>query len=249
MSLLKMMKAAAAAHGFRPCGPLEDAQAYRDALIAHVRRHDYACAYELQLGRPQAEWTADEILAFKDTLMALRGPRTDPLPFLFQPMMETGKFSGPLQDGMVLAMADAMLKWFEKERRRRPDYQFKPMLDLLLMDGRTMATEVERGDRVAVLKTIAQQVPLYGFVLGCDAYVHLISQGGATATVAKREAILLHVGTRDLRIAKVRPYRRGDRGVVVFDDPPPADYDLRGPNTRDPYASIFVSVPMSATPQ
>jgi len=247
LTLLELMKAAATRWQFRPCGPLEDPEAYRQTLIEHVHARDYAMAHELRVGRAQADWTEDDIRTFKERLFALQGPPDAPLPFAAIPMMETGKFSGPLSIDMVAEMARRMLNWFMQERRRAPQREFRPMIDLLLMDGRTLATEVNRNDRIAVLKTLAQHLPVYGFVIGFDAYAHLIAPDNTT--VEKRDCLIVHIGTRDVRIAKVWPYRYQPNGTVVFEEMRP-DMDMRGPHgIQDPYASIFVSVPMPTTTQ
>jgi hypothetical protein len=245
LTLLEMMKAAAAKHDFRPLGAEDPAQ-YREALIRHVRSRDFAAAHELRVGRAQADWTVEDVAAFRAFCEALPGPRTEPLDAAAIPMMETGQFSGPLSDEMMFAIADRMLKWFQKTRRADPQKEFRPMIDLLLMDGRTLATEVNRGERVAVLKTLAQHLPVYGFVLGFDGWAHMIETNNSKAE--KLDAIIIHIGTRDLRVAKICTYRYRPNGTVVFDEPKP-DMNMRGAGTSDPYAGVFVSVPTSTTRQ
>jgi hypothetical protein len=246
LTLLELMKAAAAKWDFRPLGAEDPAQ-YREALIRHVRSRDYAMAHELRVGRAQADWTTEDVRLFKESMMAMQGPPRDALSDLAQPMMETGRFTGPLTVDMVFEMARRMLHWFKQERRKAPQREFRPKIDLLLMDGRTLATEVNRGERIAVLKTLAQELPVYGFVIGFDAYAHILAQDNSKAE--KVDCIIVHVGTRDVRVTKVWPYHYQPNGTVVFDNEPKPDLDFKGDGAHDPYAEIFVSVPTSKTAQ
>jgi hypothetical protein len=241
---------AARKYEFRPRGPFEGAQQYKAALIAHVADRDLAAAEELRLGRPQAEWTPAEVTAFREHLFAIhRGPREQLPPGTPIPMIDGGQH--PVSEDSLLTLAARGVAAFVEKRQVDATQPLFIMANVLLTTGHVwIAPIVERGDRVAVIKTLAQEMPVFGFFVVFDAFLHRISAAGQpTQRAEKIDTILAHVGTRDLRRLITRPYRIV-RGRAIFDDPPPADLDKRGPETKfDPYASIFVSVPPSAKPQ
>jgi hypothetical protein len=127
-------------------------------------------------------------------------------------------------------------------RRADPAREIPILIHLLMTDGRIFVTPVARGDRVAIVTTIARTMPLYGFIVLADVFIHGIDAAAGHAT--KTDALVAHVGTRDLRRMMTRPYRVVDGRAVFLEAPP--DVDKRGAETlSDPYAGVFA---MPATP-
>ena len=234
---------------FRQRGPFEGAADYLAALIAHAETRDYAAAHELRTGRRQEAWTAADVTAFRDRMMGNHhGPPRETLrPGAAVPVMQIGSIEGPLTDTAVLDIARAGLHALVAMRTADPASELAIFATVVLIDGRVLTASVDRGDRVAVLKTMAQQMPVFGFTLVCDVFIHSVPAAGQDGPAMKREAIIAHAGTRDLRVMMSRPYQVID-GRAVFDDPPPADVDKRGRETMsDPYAVIFASAAPSRT--
>jgi hypothetical protein len=230
--------------GFRPRGPFEGAQQYRDAVIAFLETRDWAASFEVRIGKPQPEWSTDEARAFEAHMMRpRRGPGTDPVPAVF---VEAGRF--PCIFETLRLLAHAGFEVLAALRRKDPLASVPIYAHAVLLDGTTLVTITSSGDRLGVLKGAAQQLPLYGYVLVFDAFIHSIDRVSGTAT--KRDALLAHLGTREERHVLDRAYTVAGR-TVTFDAE--RDLDLRTGNELDsfvdPYAELFVSVPPVARPQ
>jgi len=238
-----LFAAAARKYAFRDPTVTEDAPTYVTALIAHVQKHDYAAAHELRVGRTQAEWTTDDVAGFDRFLRRQRV--TDPE--AFSPglhafaIAESGPY--PVTEAELLDVATRGLAALVEMRTQTPTRSLPIFANVLLTDGRLLSTTVGTDDRIAVLKLLAQRYPVFGYVLAFDAFIHGVNTKDSTAT--KRDAITVHVGTRELRRVKVRSYAL-DGGAVVW-DPPKPDLDFRDASVRaeDPYAGIF-AVPLSS---
>ena len=249
--LAAIIARARATYPFRGRGPFESEAQYREALIAHVETRDFALAHELRVGRAQVEWSPADVQAFRDHIEGLPGPRTEAaqaprhimsakVGLLSPALMADRAAATAALDGIATKGLDALVA----RRRQQPLWQIPVFITVLLESGDILVTSTGRGDRVAVIKALAQSMPVFGFTCGTDVFVHgiaLDAAGGATGAT-KRDALIMHVGTRDLRIVKVRPYAIR-QGRVYFDDPPPPDKDLRTPDCQDPYSEIFVTVP------
>lgn len=239
---------AAVTYGFRRRGPFEPPGVYRDAVIAHVETRDYAAAHELRVGRPQAAWTASDVESFHERLSHWN-PTSDE----FSPGLHTVDIMEgdrrPVTDASLLALAESQLDVLIALRRRKhytgPDGSVPILSSVLLDDGRVLQAHVSSGDRIAIVKALARMHPVFGFCVVFDAWMHTITASGAAV---KRDAFVANVGTRDLRVAKRRPYRVV-AGRAEFDNPPPPDINLREEGAQDPYAEIFVTVATSRTPQ
>jgi len=238
--------AGALTYGFRARQPREDAAAYRKALIEHVRVRDFSAAYEIQLNKPLADWSADEVLAFRQYLSSQPPPSETPRPGLTFPMA-TDASRYPVTEASLVTLADQGLASLVRMRERKPRKQLAIFISVLLTDG-ALITVVPptRADRVSILKLLAQTHPVFGFFIAFDAFSHTIDE--ATGTATKKDALMLHIGTREMRVLKLRPYVvRGP--LAIFETPPPPPVDLRhlehGQGMHDPYAGIFVSVPPS----
>lgn len=231
---------------FRARGPFEGAQQYVDAVVAFLETRDWAAAFEVRLGKAQTEWTADDVRAFEDhvTRPRHRPDITTPIAKLFVEV-------GTVPTTMVALVEIARAGFDLLARKLPPGPDGLPVYaHVITLDGRVAVTTVSANERIAVLKTAAQQLPLYGFVLVFDAFVHSVDRVGGTAT--KQDALLAHVGTREDRHVLTRRYTVAGR-TVRFE--PESDVDLRaaavgGPESfRDPYAEVFVSVPPVTRPQ
>lgn len=243
---------AAARFKFRDRGPSESEVDYAVALLGHVEARDFAAAHELRCGRRQADWTAEDVRAFRDHLSALPGPTEDP----DELAAEGGRFlvgfaeAGgpyPVTEASLQDLADRTLAVVLERRRAHPTRDVPILVALLLMSGQCLLGSVGRSERVAVIRAATRALPVFGFVLVADTLIHKLDVGSA-ATATKTDAFVAHVGSRASRVMKVRPYRV-ERGRVV-ELPAPPDVDLRrAPVDHDPYASVFVSVPPNATRQ
>jgi len=243
--------AAAEKYEFRRRGPFEPPGAYRDAVIAHVESRDYSAAHELRVGRPQAQWTAADVAAFKERMVTgWERPTSDE----FRPGLHTfTTIDGdrrPATDASLLALADkaldAVMAMRRKKRHDSPDGSVPIMSTVLFDDGRVLhALAADGQDRIAIVKAMARTAPVFGFCVVFDAWMHQITDSGAAV---KRDVFVAQVGTREWRVMKRRPYRVV-AGRAEFDNPPPPDIDVREHSTQDPYAAIFVTVPASRTPQ
>lgn len=243
-TLAALIVHAAKTYDFRARGPFEGQRQYLAALIAHVQDRDYAMAHELRLGRRQADWTHDDIEAFRRRIFDLQGPPLDPPPRGFAHLVAFDGGHHPVTEAALLDLAARGLAAYVEKKQRFGTSAVPILANVLLTDGRLCISSLSRGDRVAFLKWVAQSMPMFGFFLIFDAFLHRISEEGSTMQRAEKvDALLVHVGTRELRRMIMRPYRVFD-GRALFDDPPPPDLDKRGPETlEDPYAGIFVSVP------
>lgn len=239
--------AAVLTYGFRARRPGEHEAAYAAAVIAHVHSRDYAAAHELRLNKPQADWTPADVDGFVAHLTGLPGARDTFTPGDFQmlPGLTIGQF--PVTEAAVMEIAGKGLEAMMEMRRADPTRELAIIGSVLLMNGDLLTLPLPRGDRIAWLKHLARTEPVFGFVLAADVFIHAIS---VDKVATKRDALLVHLGTRDLRVMKRRPYQVVN-GRVEFEHPPPPDVDVRDPTVtvNDPYASIFVSVPPSRTPQ
>ena len=233
---------------FRRRGPFESAQAYVDAVIAFLQTRDWAASFEVRLGKPQTEWSAADVQSFHDHLTRPRNrPNDTPVSALFLEVCTV-----PCTVEALLALADASFEDLAAQRRAKPLLELPIYAQVVTLEGRVLVTTASSDNRLGVLKNAAQQLPLYGYVLTFDAFVHGLTPTTGTAT--KRDALLCHVGTREARHVLQRPYTVTGRRVT-FDAP----IDINLHETRnadgtaiqfeDPYAELFVSVPTPARPQ
>lgn len=249
MTLEDLIVKAVATHHFRPRMKAETAAAYRVALIDHVERRDFTMAHELRTGKAHTEWTPDEIAQLKARMFATPRPRQEFAireigePLAFIPMIASAPGSNPVTEEHLNQLAEAGLEAIMERRIAEPEWTIPILISVLLLDGSLLTTSgVERSDRVAVVKFIARNAPVFGFFIAADMILHTIGETSA----ARTEGIMMHVGTRETRIARVATYTRTAAGIV-FAKP----YTLNkreGGTIEDPYAEIFVSVPPPAGP-
>jgi hypothetical protein len=234
--------------GFRARGPFEGAQQYREAAIVFLESRDWAAAHEVRLDKPQADWTPAEAQAFADRLNSFHTRPRDERP-AGAVFVEVGQVPCTIEG--IREVAAAGLDELAKRRRAHPAGELPIFAHILRLDGMVGLTTVSGHERLRVLRTAARTVPLYGYALVFDAYLHAIADvGGASTHATKREALLAHVGTRDDRLILQRPYTVVGRRVTFQ---PEHVIDVRASNPdwhiHDPYAELFVSVPAPARPQ
>ncbi len=246
MTLEDLIAKAVAAYPFRPRMKTETPAAYRVALTDHVERRDFTMAHELRTGKPAADWTPVEIAQLKDR--ALQAPRArqefapgaEPVAVRFVAGLPG---SDPVTEEHLRRLAECGLEVLIERRTEEPEWTMPILISILLMNGSLLTTSTtERGDRVALVKYVARQAPVFGFFIAADMVLHTIGE-----TEAKRtEAIMMHIGTRETRIARVATYERTPAGIVFAT---PYDIDKTDSSTiEDPYSEIFVSVPPPAGP-
>lgn len=239
-----LIAAAVARFDFRPRGPFETPDQYLEALIDYAASRDNSAAHELRTGRRQADWTPEDLDTFVAAQMAAPSPPSE-----FQAgrvvslrMVESHDLH-EVSIRNLLRLADAGLHTAMalcRQRTASVDAIVQIMATVLLTSGRVVIAPVaERGDRVAVLRLLAQNLPVFGYFLVFDGILHDVNR--LTQTSTKQETLIAQIGTRDLRVMKRRPYDVVE-GRPVFRDPPPEDIVQQLGEwviTEDPYAAIF----------
>lgn len=251
MTREELVAKAIATYGFRERRPHEDRAAYLDALIRHVHDRDFAAAHELRVGRAQADWTPEDAAQFRTRLERIpySAHELSPGMHAFQVVHEPGPYA--TDEPSLLTLADRGLDHLADLRTKAPERSLPILASVILMTGEVLTTLVGRDERIAVIKLMARSHPVFGYFVVFDGFVHTISDPRTGEERAqKRDALLAQIGTREMRVMKVRTYTVTANGVT-FDAPRP-DVDMRAldPGTRyeDPYASIFVTVPTPTGP-
>jgi hypothetical protein len=237
MTLDELIVAAVTTHHFRPRMKTETPAAYRVALIDHVEARDFTMAHELRTGKPAAEWTPVEIAQLKDRVLQVPRARQE---FAAGAVPDAVRFvatlpgTDPVSEESVRQLAEAGLAALIERRIAEPLWTLPIMMSVLLKNGSLMTTATtERGDRVALLKHIARNAPVFGFFIGADMILHTIGDTEANRT----EGIIMHIGTRETRIVRVATYRRTVEGIIFAE---PYDIDKTESGTiEDPYSHIF----------
>jgi hypothetical protein len=240
MSIVQLIVKALADYPFREAAPGESGADYLRALAAHVEQHDFAMAHELRLGRAQADWTPDEINAFRDRMLALPRMRRGVVTKQLMLGTESGHFD--TTDAAMRVILTEFMTMFREWRIERPNRDLAPHIAALMMNGQLFSAPIHRRDRYGSLKMLTQNAPCYGWVIVMDAFLHEITE---SQKAIKHDVILAHVGTRTMRIVARQNYRY-DQGRPVF-EPDIVEWDLRdqkdGMTFEDPYADLLVSIP------
>ena len=249
-TIARLVGAAVAKHKFLEPPPPLNASAlilaqWMVRLVAHVEQRDWAEAFEIMVGKPQAEWSPEDVQAFADRRLNPDRPRAKrefaPGEYFAVPGVEELSSTYERSLDSVIALASKGLDWFVTERKRAPSRELPIIASVLLIDGHILSAACDSDNRIAVIKHLARTMPVYGFWLVFDAFVHAM-QIGPEAKATKRDCLICQMGTRDARRMMRRSYEVL-HGVAVFD--PPLD-DMTDDTIRsgeDPYAEIFVSVP------
>lgn len=229
---------------FRTRRAHEPLEAYRAALVDHIRRRDFAAAHEVRVNKPQAAWSPEDVAAFRAILESEPPARTE----FSEPHLVAGLSSGPHTVSLenLRELADAGLAAFRQRLEALggapgdSSTPTQPLVGVLLTTGEMLTTVAARGDRVATVKALAREQPVFGFFVVTDALMHAIDEKTGQAT--RRDCLIVNIGTREVRILRRQMYRFTDRGIEFE---APVDLDLRSDAVavNDPYASIFVSVP------
>ncbi len=237
--MLALVAEAMITYHFRAPRVGERAADYLAALIDHVQSRDLAAGHELRLGKRQADWTPAEGLAFSERMRALPGPREDGIRGRFTQVRDPGPYD--VTEAQLITLARRGITALVKLRERKPHREVPIFGSVLLTTGAVITTSMKRDDRIAVLKHLARTEPVFGFFNVFDAYLHQVHEGGRAT---KQDGIMANVGTREMRRTLVQPYHYAGN-IVVLDEALP-DIDFREPHVeaQDPYASIFVSVPL-----
>jgi len=238
VTLDELIAVAVARYEFRRQLRKETAAAYRVALIDHVETRDFAAAHELRIGKPQAEWSPDDVHDFKTRTLKIPRVRQEfapgETPFGL-PVVCVAGGSAAVTDELLFTLADNGLTAVIERRIAEPQWDVPILISALLMDGSLVATTSARGSRVAVLKYLARNSPLFGFFIAADMFLHTIDDTTATKT----EGIIMHIGTRERRLVRLATYSRTPAGVVFA----PTKDMVPTASDEDPYAEVFVSVP------
>jgi len=235
--------AIATTYGFRPQRRDELDAEYQAAVAAYVEERDWSAAHEVRLQKPQAEWSAADREGFVDRL------KRQPMPSMefgrgvhAFPMIAT-PFRGEATWQLLVELAARGLEAVTERRTREPAWSCPVLISALTLDHRLLTTGTSPPQRLALLKSLIRREPIFGYVVVVDTFLHSVSPGGAL----KQDAFVVHlgsrVGSREMWVAR---YAVAD-GIVTFE--PRRVIDLRteaGPDTQDPYAELFVSVPPSS---
>ena len=194
MTLDQLIATAAARYQFRRQLRRETAAAYRVALINHVEARDYAAAYELRIGKPQAEWTTAEVRDFKTHILQVPRVKQDfapgaaPMALAVMPIADGVTVS----DDELARVAGHGLTAVIQRRIAEPGWEVPILISALLMNGSLVATSSARGDRIAVLKYLARETPLFGYFIVADMFLHTVNDQIAT----KAEGLVMHLRVR-----------------------------------------------------
>ncbi len=262
-----MIMAAAIKYNFRqPTDPTPaGVAAYVRDLIAHVNSRDWAAAHELRIGKPQAEWTPDDANGFARLLKGKTRTdhELDPGVHRFQGFDFGDGF--PVTEACLRELANDSLTDLMDMRRKDATKELPILAVVLLTTGGARLLLPGSNDRIGLLKHLARTEPVFGFALTFDSWMHELTVADTEKDLSptswqtdqrrigkatKRDALVQHIITRDLRLIRRRTY--GFEGTrAVFDEPAPPDIDVRvqGPTVDDPYAELFVTVPRSGVPQ
>lgn len=240
----EILTAALTQYPFRTRRATEHRDAYLAAVVDHLRSYDWGLSEEVRIGKRQADWTGAEVTAFEQRLLSKRQTSQEFSPGVHHIIGEEDPGPYPVTENYLLEMASIVLDALTEQRRQHPMAPLPIVARVLLTDGRVLTAFPAGDERIAILKAFARRAPVFGYVLVFDAFMHLITSG---TSATKVDCLMQHIGTRELRLVKRRPYRLAGRRVV-FDAAPPPDLDSRAPDSwqmEDPYAEIFVSVPPS----
>lgn len=232
--------------GFRPREPFESPEQYRQAVITFLETRDWAASFEVRLGKTQNQWTPAEVKQFAEHLLSRRRPSgVQPASALF---VELEDVVMPCTIDALLEISHVALDDLAKRRRADHQEELPIVVYILRLDGCVGITTCSSNNRISVLKVAIQTLPVYGYVLAFDAFVHEIKEG----TAKKRDALMTHIGTRDDRRVVKRTYTvTGSRVVFdaeqVIDFKTPTTVEGEPQSFTDPYAELFVSVPPSTT--
>lgn len=235
MNVADLMNEAILKYGFRSPLQSESPAEYRDALIKHVNQRDWAAAHELRVGKPQAHWTASEVGLFQRLIIASGGAKQEFSPGLHGMAIAEDPGPYPVSELALIDIAICGLGEAMERRKKSPREDLPPYASVLLTDGRLLSTIPDSEDRIATIKFLARRYDVFGFYMVMDMFVHSIDPTKAS----KSDAICVQVGTRSLRLLKIRPYHFANSRRVVIFDPPPPDAKPNEGAFDDPYACVF----------
>lgn len=231
-------QAAAEKYHFRRRRTHESEAFWRAALILYIEHRDWGLAHELRVGKPQAEWTPDEHKDFIERLRRKNVP-SETLSEPHRAPIIAEEFGEEPTDEGLLRLVTRGLEAVVEERTQRPRAEIPVYVSGLLTTGALITTVVATPDRVALVKLWAQMLPLYGYVVVTDAFMHSVNT--EKQSTSKVDAIMARVGSRTLRQVRFKPYRwRPDGSVEWLENPPVLD---EANITEDAWSGIFVSVP------
>jgi hypothetical protein len=242
-----LLRAAAARYNFRARKPSETGAEYRSALIRHVQQRDYAAAHELRLDKRQADWTSAEAQAFREHLQAMPRSAHELENHLVEfPAIKDPDQHLPVSDDTLVTMAQRALKYCVEFRTALPEKDFHPMVSVLLTDGGVLHAMPGRENRIRAIKLLSRQYPVYGYVVAADVFIHKLDRNPVTNVehASKQDAFVVHVGSRTLRRIFMQAYRV-ESGRAIFEPIREPSAEMKdGDHIDDPYADVFVSVPM-----
>jgi hypothetical protein len=115
------------------------------------------------------------------------------------------------------------------------------MASVLLTSGQFLTAVVSTDDRKALLKAWIESLPVYGYVLTADAYMHSVDLDGTKTSTT--EGFISHIGSRSgMRHLIVQLYRREGDAIVVERR---EEFNKSEQEMKDPYADLFAA-PMAA---
>lgn len=239
---MKLIRAAAIDFGF-PEPPsvvtnTAEAEGYLARLIAHVESRDLARGFELRVGVKQADWTPDQVKAFRDSLDSR--PRRDierDLKPLSAFRVERLRLDRAIDDACLRAFVDAHLALLVGRRQANGAEELPIIACGILSTGWLLCAEVARADRIGFVTTMARTEPLYGWIVAADMFIHVADVGEGKAS--KEDVIGVHYGTRTSRGFRSRRYAVVN-GRGVFEPERQELFGEDGARVEDPYAFVFM---------
>lgn len=252
MSIHPLDFAAAITYGFRARRPDESVRAYHEALVTFVESRNYGAGHELRIGKPRAAWTPEDHETFRQRLTSRYSG--GPSDFFRSPLttIDSRVSSGhPVSDTTLQTEADIFLRFMRERREGSMTRQLPIMAAVLCTDGRLVMAFVSGEQRKAVLCGWIAVLPVFGYILVFDSYIHGVDLDPATGQATDSQttdALTCHIGSRTgLRELRTWRYALVD-GVVTFGDLAVTDKSTGGTGSHDPYADLF-AVPASGIPQ
>ena len=229
---------------FRERHPEESDEQYTKAVIDFIETRDWALAHEIRVNTRQPEWDAVQTDDFRKRVSRKFVPRepatSSPGGMRMLPMSVVGRIDEKdVTESMLIDMAETALGALLSARIADPEREVPALVHVLLSDGQILYAAVNPEERVSVLRALVQAVPVFGYFVLLDVFMHGMPAEGREGKATKQDALIAHIGTREMRRMVAQPYQidgarvvAGERSTLKKDTPKIVE-------EVDPYAGVF----------